>query len=71
VCGGCHPLAEHRACRDGQRTLPLTILLRGIGHAAAAVGLAFLAVALTAAGLIVTAGLGLGMLFAAVIDHHA
>jgi len=19
VCGGCHPLREHQACRDGQR----------------------------------------------------
>jgi hypothetical protein len=70
-CTGCHPLAEHKACRDGQRTPPLTALLRGIGQALAAVGLGVLAVVLTAAGLIITAGLGVGMLLAAVIDRHA
>jgi hypothetical protein len=69
TCGGTHPLAEHKACRDGQRTPPLTALLRIAGHAVAALGLGVLAVVLTAAGLIVTAGLGLGMLLAAVVDR--
>jgi hypothetical protein len=69
TCGGCHPLAEHKACRDGQRTPPLTVLLRGIGQVLAAVGLGVLALALIAAGLIVTAGLGVGILLAAVIDR--